>query len=106
MTGPYDDETSSPATTRRAIQDQRRKGRHGRKARRAQARQARRRRWPRRLLYASLALVVLAAALAAGAWYYGRYRYDQIKKITAKHLVAPSSTTPGQPFNVLLVGSN
>ena len=62
-------------------------------------------RWRRRVLYA-LALVVLLAALGAGGVYeYANYRFGQIKKIHAKHLVAQPAA-PGQPFNMLLVGSD
>jgi LCP family protein required for cell wall assembly len=62
-------------------------------------------RWRRRVLYA-LALVVLLAALGAGGVYeYANYRYGQIRKIHAKHLVAQPSA-PGKPFNMLLVGSD
>jgi LCP family protein required for cell wall assembly len=62
-------------------------------------------RWRRRVLYA-LALIVLLAALGAGGVYeYANYRFGQIKKIHAKHLVAQPSA-PGQPFNMLLVGSD
>jgi LCP family protein required for cell wall assembly len=61
-------------------------------------------RWRRRSLYA-LAFVVLLAALGAGGIYvYATYRFDQIKKIHAKHLVAAAPA--GQPFNLLLVGSD
>ena len=62
-------------------------------------------RWRRRVLYA-LALIVLLAALGAGGVYeYANYRFGQIKKIHAKHLVAQPSA-PGKPFNMLLVGSD
>ncbi len=66
--------------------------------------QKRRHRWRRRALY-TLTFVVLIAAIGVGGLYvYATYRFDQIKKIHAKHLVA--SAPPGQPFNVLLVGSD
>ena len=39
-----------------------------------------------------------------GLYFYANYRFDQIKKIHAKHLVA--AAPPGQPFNLLLVGSD
>ena len=66
--------------------------------------QKHRHRWRRRTLYA-LSFVVLVAALGAGGLYvYALYRFDQIKKIHAKHLVA--EVTPGKPFNLLLVGSD
>ena len=66
--------------------------------------QKHRHRWRRRSLYA-LSFIVLIAALGAGGLYvYALYRFDQIKKIHAKHLVA--DVTPGKPFNLLLVGSD
>ena len=62
-------------------------------------------RWRRRALYA-LCLIVLLAALGAGGLYeYANYRFGQIKKIHAKHLIAQPAA-PGQPFNMLLVGSD
>jgi LCP family protein required for cell wall assembly len=61
-------------------------------------------RWRRRLLY-SLSFIVLIAAIGAGGLYvYATYRFDQIKKVHAKHLAAAAS--PGKPFNLLLVGSD
>ncbi len=66
--------------------------------------QQRRHRWRRRALYA-LSFIVLVAALGVGGLYvYATYRFDQIKKIHAKHLVAEAP--PGNPFNLLLVGSD
>ena len=48
---------------------------------------------------------MLLAALGAGGLYeYVNYRYDQIKKIHSKHLV--SQAPSGQPFTILLVGSD
>ncbi len=49
-------------------------------------------------------MVLVAAAAAGGLYVYATYRFDQIKKVHAKHLAAPAP--PGQPFNVLLVGSD
>ena len=64
----------------------------------------RRHRWRRRALYA-LSFVVLVAALGVGGLYvYATYRFDQIKKVHAKHLV--TEAPPGKPFNLLLVGSD
>jgi LCP family protein required for cell wall assembly len=66
--------------------------------------QKRRHRWRRRALYA-LSFIVLVAALGVGGLYvYATYRFDQIKKVHAKHLVAQAP--PGNPFNLLLVGSD
>jgi len=79
------------------LQKQLRKAR--KKARRRQHR------WRRRILFGLAFIVFLAAAGAGGLFYYARYRYDEIPKIHSKHLVK-QTTKPGQPFNVLLVGSD
>jgi LCP family protein required for cell wall assembly len=65
-----------------------------------------RHRWRRRILYA-LTFVVLLAVLGAGGLYvYTDYRFDQIKKIHAKHLIRTAPIGQQQPFNMLLVGSD
>ena len=65
-----------------------------------------RHRWRRRILYA-LAFVVLLAAVGAGGLYvYTDYRFDQIKKIHAKHLIRTAAVGQQKPFNMLLVGSD
>ena len=46
----------------------------------------------------------LAALGAGGLYFYANYRFDQIKKVHAKHLVKEAA--PGKPFNILLVGSD
>jgi anionic cell wall polymer biosynthesis LytR-Cps2A-Psr (LCP) family protein len=74
-----------------------------RKARKKAAK--RKHRWRRRILYALAFIVFLAAAGAGGLYFYARYRFDEIPKIHSKHLVK-QTTKPGQPFNVLLVGSD
>ena len=48
--------------------------------------------------------MLLAAVGVGGLYVYATYRFDQIKKIHAKHLVAEAP--PGKPFNLLLVGSD
>ena len=65
----------------------------------------RRHRWRRRTLYALSFVVVLAALGVGGLYFYANYRFNQIKKIHAKHLVA-AAPQPGKPFNLLLVGSD
>ena len=50
-------------------------------------------------------IVFLAVVGAGGIFFYARYRYDEIPKIHSKHLVQQAAA-PGQPFNVLLVGSD
>jgi LCP family protein required for cell wall assembly len=88
---------SEPARSRAELQAELR--RQNKEARRH------RHRWRRRGLYA-LSFVVLLAALGAGGLYvYASYRFDQIKKVHAKHLVS-APAAPDQPFNVLLVGSD
>ena len=74
-----------------------------RKARKKAAR--RKHRWRRRILYALSFIVFVAAAGAGGIYFYARYRFDEIPKIHSKHLVKQAAK-PGQPFNVLLVGSD
>jgi LCP family protein required for cell wall assembly len=64
-----------------------------------------RHRWRRRSLYALSFIVVLAALGAGGLFVYANYRFNQIKKVHAKHLVA-APAAPSKPFNLLLVGSD
>jgi LCP family protein required for cell wall assembly len=67
--------------------------------------QKRKHRWRRRALYALSTIVVLAGLGVGGLYFYANYRFNQIKKIHAKHLIA-APAAPGQPFNLLLVGSD
>lgn len=62
-------------------------------------------RWRRRTLYALSFIIVLAALGVGGVYVYANYRFNQIKKVHAKHLVA-APAAPGKPFNLLLVGSD
>ncbi len=66
----------------------------------------RRHRWRRRGLYALTAVVLLGAIGAGGLYVYANYRFDQIKKVHAKHLVRTAPVSAQQPFNLLLVGSD
>jgi LCP family protein required for cell wall assembly len=86
----------APGVDRRTLQRERRKA--AKKAKRS------RRRWPRRLLIAVIVLALLVVGLGAGTYVYANYRFHQIKKIHAPHLV--TEAPPGQPFNILLVGSD
>ncbi len=61
-------------------------------------------RWRRRVIYALSFIIVLAAIGVGGLYVYATYRFDQIKKVHAKHLVAAAPA--GKPFNLLLVGSD
>ncbi len=48
-------------------------------------------------------VVVLALLAVAGAYGYARYRYDQIQKL---HVASEAAQISGQPFNMLVVGSD
>ena len=48
-------------------------------------------------------VVALALAAVGSAYAYLQFRFDQVSRVTVKHLVA---APPGQPFNVLLIGSD
>ena len=61
-------------------------------------------RWRRRIIYTLSAILVLAVLAVGGGYVYVNYRYNQIKKIHAPHLV--KAAPPGKPFNILLVGSD
>jgi LCP family protein required for cell wall assembly len=74
-----------------------------RKSRRKDKR--RKHRWRRRVLYALSFIIFIAAAGAGSIYFYARYRFDEIPKVHSKHLVKQTAK-PGQPFNVLLVGSD
>jgi len=59
--------------------------------------------WLDRVLLAGVILVALALVAVGASYAYVTYRFNQVAKVTVKHLrVAP----PGQPFNVLLIGSD
>jgi hypothetical protein len=63
-----------------------------------------RHRWRRRIIY-SLSFILLLGVLGAGGlYYYVGYRFNQIKKIHAPHLV--KAAPPGKPFDMLMVGSD
>jgi LCP family protein required for cell wall assembly len=83
-----------------SFRDRRRDRRERRRARRAGKRQ-----WPRRVAIALASLVLLGALAGLGGWLYARWRFDQIHKIHAKHLVR-QVTKPGAPFDLLVVGSD
>jgi LCP family protein required for cell wall assembly len=63
-------------------------------------------RWRRRTLYALSTIIVLAAVGAGGLYFYADYRFDQIKKVHAKHLIRTAPVGNQQPFTMLLVGSD
>jgi LCP family protein required for cell wall assembly len=59
--------------------------------------------WFDRVLLGGVCLVALALVAVGVGYGYLQYRFNQVTKVTVKHLkVAP----PGEPFNVLLIGSD
>ena len=63
-----------------------------------------RRRWLRRTVIGTAVVVVLAMVLGAGGYFYINYRLGHIAKVKVGGLAKPPK--PGQPFNILLVGSD
>ena len=49
---------------------------------------------------------MLAAVGAGGLYFYADYRFDQIKKVHAKHLIRTAPVSEQKPFTMLLVGSD
>jgi LCP family protein required for cell wall assembly len=64
---------------------------------------AKRRRWPRRALISVSVLVVPALVLGGAGWFYVNYQLGKITRIHVSHLV---TAKPGQPMNILLIGSD
>jgi LCP family protein required for cell wall assembly len=65
----------------------------------------RKHRWRRRIFYTVAVFILVIAAGAGGLYVYANYRFDQIKKVHSKHLIAQPAD-PLKPFNLLLVGSD
>jgi LCP family protein required for cell wall assembly len=63
----------------------------------------RRRRRGRSLLIAGVSVVVLIVGILGGGYLYANWRFGEIPKI---HVTGISYTIPGQPFNILAVGSD
>ena len=68
--------------------------------------QKRKHRWRRRILYGLSFLILLAAVGAGGLYFYADYRFDQIKKVHAKHLIRTAPISEQKPFTMVLVGSD
>src|SRR3984885_7094045 len=85
---------AEPVLTRRERREaSSRRGRRGK----------RNRSWVDRVLLAGVLLVALAIIGLGSGYAYLQYRFHQVAKVTVPHLrVAPA----GQPFNVLLIGSD
>jgi LCP family protein required for cell wall assembly len=62
-----------------------------------------RRSWPERTLLAAVIVVILAIVGMGAGYGYIKYRFDQVTKVAVKHLKV---TAVGQPFNVLVIGSD
>ena len=57
-------------------------------------------------MYTLSVIIVLAAIGAGGLYFYANYRFDQIKKVHAKHLIRTAPVGSQQPLTLLLVGSD
>jgi LCP family protein required for cell wall assembly len=94
LTGPEPEPAPPIARDGRAGQGSRRSRRKRRKGKRT---------WFDRVLLAGVVLVALALVAVGVGYGYLQFRFNQVTKVTVKHLkVAP----PGLPFNVLLIGSD
>lgn len=80
--------------------------RHAAAERRSGSKKKRRkakRTWLDRVLLTAVVIVALALVAVGSGYAYLQYRFNQVAKVTVKHLTrAPA----GQPFNVLLIGSD
>lgn len=59
--------------------------------------------WPRRVLVGAIVLVLIGIGALGAGYAYLRYRVGQIRHVTVAGL---SQVNDGQPFNILLVGSD
>jgi LCP family protein required for cell wall assembly len=59
--------------------------------------------WLDRFLLAAMVVVVLALVAVGFSYFYVNYRFNQVTKVTVKHLRAAPA---GEPFNVLIIGSD
>ena len=75
----------------------------GRGGTRHNTRGKKRRTWLDRVLLGGIVLVVLALVAVGSGYAYVTYRFNQVSKVTVRHL---RKAPVGQPFNVLLIGSD
>jgi len=75
----------------------RRRGRH------ARPREKRKRSIAQKVLTGAVALVALVLIAAAAGYGYLQYRFDQFTKV---HVASEVQAPPGQPFNMLVIGSD
>ncbi len=72
--------------------------------RRRRAAHAKRPHRRRRVVFISIALsIILVAGVIGGGYLYARWRFDQIHRIVVHHI---KYVVPGQPFNILAIGSD
>ncbi|HEY1761089.1 MAG TPA: LCP family protein [Acidimicrobiales bacterium] len=57
----------------------------------------------RRVIISAISVVVVIAAVVGGAYLYANWRFDQINRIRVGYEAKPIS---GQPFNILMIGSD
>lgn len=57
----------------------------------------------RRVIISAISVVVVIAAVVGGAYLYANWRFDQINRIKVGYETKPIS---GQPFNILMIGSD
>jgi LCP family protein required for cell wall assembly len=71
----------------------------GTSAKHARRRVSRRRKW----MYAGVAVIVLIVGVVGGGYWYANWRFHQIRTIVVPTIQYP---VPGQPFNILAIGSD
>jgi len=59
--------------------------------------------WKKRVIIGSASLFVILVLIVGGVFFYAKWRFDQIHREKVAGLATPA---PGQPFNILLVGSD
>ncbi len=59
--------------------------------------------WLDRVLLGAIIVVALALVGIGSGWAYVTYRFNQVQKVTVRHL---KKAPVGEPFNVLLIGSD
>jgi LCP family protein required for cell wall assembly len=83
--------------------ERRRAGKAGRKDPDGRRRRKSKHPWLDRALLAGVIVVTLALVAVVSGYFYVEYRFNQVAKVTVKHL---RKAPVGQPFNVLLIGSD
>jgi LCP family protein required for cell wall assembly len=99
--GPGSTEGPGRAETTGSPGDSRGGGAEGTGKRKRRAR--RKRSWLDRILLAGVVVVAMALLAVGSSYAYIQYRFDQVTKVSVKHL---TRAAVGEPFNVLLIGSD